>query len=70
MQQLALHSRMLILQTLISIKLKPDTKSTVAALGMQTTGNDRSVALKLFSILNLSKQIFLHKIIRLQGLPL
>ena len=46
MQQLALHSRMLILQTLISIKLKPDTKSTVAALGMQTTGNDRSVALK------------------------
>ena len=41
-QQLALHSRMLILQPSISIKLKPDTKSTVAALGMQTIGKDRS----------------------------
>ena len=48
-QQLALHSRMLILQPSISIKLKPDTKSPVAALGMQTIGKDRS------EVLNLSK---------------
>ena len=54
-QQLAWYSKMLILPPSVSIKLKPDTKSTVDALGMQTIGKDRSVALKWFSILNLSK---------------